>query len=50
LLPDLRERYPGLPLPTINGAFASSRLFEALARLLQAFAERAPLLIFIDDL
>ena len=40
MLPDLRERYPGLPLPTINGAFASSRLFEALARLLQAFAER----------
>jgi DNA-binding SARP family transcriptional activator len=50
LLPDLRERYPGLPLPTNNGAFASARLFEALARLLQAFAERAPLLIFIDDL
>ncbi len=50
LLPDLRERYPSLPLPTINGAIASSRLFEALARLLQAFAERVPLLIFIDDL
>jgi DNA-binding SARP family transcriptional activator len=50
LLPDLRERYPGLPLPTSNGAFASSRLFEALARLLQVFAEKAPLLIFIDDL
>src|SRR6266571_6353455 len=38
LLPDLRERYPGLPPLIINGAFASSRLFEALARLLQAFA------------
>ena len=50
LLPDLCERYPDLPPTTINGAFASSRLFEALARLLQAFAERAPLLICVDDL
>ena len=50
LLPDLRERCPDLPALTINGAFASSRLLGALARLLQAFAERAPLLIFVDDL
>jgi len=50
LLPDLRERYPDLPPPTINGAFASSRLFEALARLSQALASRAPLLIFVDDM
>ncbi|TME02134.1 MAG: hypothetical protein E6I80_20450 [Chloroflexi bacterium] len=39
-----------MPPTTINGAFASSRLLGALARLLQAFAERAPLLIFVDDL
>src|SRR5437588_1525078 len=32
LLPELREWYPDLPALTINGAFASSRLFEALAR------------------
>ncbi len=50
LLPDLRERYPDLPPPTINGAFASSRLFEALARLSQALASHAPLLIFVDDM
>jgi len=50
LLPDLRERYPDLPPLTINGAFASSRLFEALARLSQALASRTPLLIFIDDM
>jgi DNA-binding SARP family transcriptional activator len=50
LLPDLRERYPALPPPTINGAFASSRLFEALARLFQALASQAPLLIFADDI
>src|SRR5947209_8809839 len=50
LLPDLRERYPGLPPLTINGAFASSRLFEALARLSQALASQAPFLLFADDI
>src|SRR5947209_2432802 len=50
LLPDLRERYPDLPALTINGAFASSRLFEALARLLHALAAQAPLFMFADDL
>jgi len=50
LLPDLRERYPDLPPLTINGAFASSRLFEALARLSQALASQAPLLLFADDI
>jgi len=50
LLPDLRERYPDLPPLTINGAFASSRLFEALARLSQTLASQAPLLIFVDDM
>jgi DNA-binding SARP family transcriptional activator len=50
LLPDLRERYPDLPPLTINGAFASSRLFEALARLSGALASQAPLLMFVDDI
>jgi predicted ATPase len=50
LLPDLRERYPDLPALTTNGAYASSRLFEALARLSQALASQAPLLMFADDL
>jgi DNA-binding SARP family transcriptional activator len=49
LYPDLRCRYPDLPPPTINGAFASSRLFEALARLSLALASQAPLLIFADN-
>jgi len=50
LLPDLRERYPDLPLPTVDGAFDSARFFEALARLVEAYAAQAPLLIFVDDL
>jgi DNA-binding SARP family transcriptional activator len=50
VLPDLRQRYPDLPPPTIDGAFASSRLFEALARLSHALAAQAPLLIFVDDM
>ena len=50
LLPDLREHYPDLPPPISNGALATSRLFEALARLAQALASRAPLLIFADDM
>ncbi len=50
LLPELRNRYPDLPPPTINGAFASSRLFEALARLSRALASETPLLIFADNM
>src|SRR5260221_1423135 len=50
LLPDLRERYPDLPPLATNGTFASSRLFERLARLPQALAREAPLLIFADDM
>jgi DNA-binding SARP family transcriptional activator len=50
VLPDLRERYPDLPPPTIDGAFASCHLFEALARLSHALAAQAPLFIFADDI
>src|SRR5437764_2433155 len=50
LLPELRERYPELPPPTIEEAFDSSRFFEALAHLGEAYAARVPLLIFVDDL
>src|SRR5256884_6042903 len=42
-LPDLRDRYPGLPPLIIHGGLASSRLFAALARLSQALASQAPL-------
>jgi tetratricopeptide (TPR) repeat protein len=50
LLPELRGRYPDLPSPTVDEAFDSARFFEALARLGETYAARAPLLIFVDDL
>jgi DNA-binding SARP family transcriptional activator len=51
LLPELRDRYPDLPLPSTGDPnLARSRLFEAVARLGQALARRKPVIIFIDDL
>src|SRR5579863_9558645 len=49
LLPELRDRYPDLPLPLEDEPVARNRLFEAVARLGQALAARAPLVLFIDD-
>src|SRR5215471_16916147 len=52
LLPELRERYPNLPLPTsgLGEAEARMHLFEAVARLCQALGEQAPIVLFLDDL
>jgi DNA-binding SARP family transcriptional activator len=49
LLPELCDRYPDLPAPTGDKSVARNRLFEAVARLGQALAARAPLVLFIDD-
>jgi DNA-binding SARP family transcriptional activator len=49
LLPELGDRYPDLPAPTGDKSVARNRLFEAVARLGQALAARAPLVLFIDD-
>jgi DNA-binding SARP family transcriptional activator len=49
LLPELRDRYPDLPVPEGDRSLARNRLFEALARLGRALAARAPLVLFIDD-
>ncbi|HZU03849.1 MAG TPA: AAA family ATPase [Ktedonobacteraceae bacterium] len=49
LLPELCERYPDLPAPIGDKSVARNRLFEAVARLLQALAARTPLVLFIDD-
>ena len=50
LLPELQERYPDLrPLPLLD-EMAQARLFEAVARLLEALAAaRGPLVLFLDD-
>ncbi|MDP8922166.1 MAG: AAA family ATPase [Chloroflexota bacterium] len=50
LLPELRDRYPDLPVPAGDEAAARARLFEAVARLGQAQARRAPVVLFVDDL
>jgi DNA-binding SARP family transcriptional activator/tetratricopeptide (TPR) repeat protein len=49
ILPELRDRYPDLPEPTQEEATARQHLFEAITRLGQALAKRAPLVVFIDD-
>ena len=50
LLPELRLRYPDLPAPTQDEISGRLRLFEAVARFLDALAERAPVVLFLDDL
>jgi DNA-binding SARP family transcriptional activator/predicted ATPase len=49
ILPELRDRYPDLSEPTQEEATARQHLFEAIARLGQALAERSPLVLFFDD-
>jgi tetratricopeptide (TPR) repeat protein/transcriptional regulator with XRE-family HTH domain len=50
ILPELRDRYPHLPVALGDETTARIRLFEAVTRLLQAFCERGPVVLFIDDI
>jgi DNA-binding SARP family transcriptional activator len=50
ILPELRVRYPDLPVPTEDELTARVRLFEAVARLMDALAQRRPLVLLLDDL
>jgi predicted ATPase len=51
LLPELSDQLPGLPAPLmLTEAESRLRLFEAVARAGQALAERAPLILCVDDL
>jgi DNA-binding SARP family transcriptional activator/tetratricopeptide (TPR) repeat protein len=50
LLPELRGRYPDLPAPTEDELTARGQLFEAVARLVDALAQRAQLVLLLDDL
>jgi tetratricopeptide (TPR) repeat protein len=49
LLPELRERFPGLPKPTVDEGIGRTRLFESVARLILALCARGPLIVFVDD-
>src|SRR6266487_510902 len=50
LLPELRDRYPDLPVPSTDEALGHNRLFEATARLVQVWAARRPLVLLLDDM
>jgi DNA-binding SARP family transcriptional activator len=50
LLPELRDRYPDLPVPSTDEALGYNRLFEATARLVQLWAARRPLVLLLDDM
>src|SRR5713101_6206895 len=50
LLPELRDRYPDLPVPATDEALGHHRLFEATARLVQVWAARRPLVLLLDDM
>ncbi|MEJ2555115.1 MAG: AAA family ATPase, partial [Anaerolineae bacterium] len=51
LLPELRARYPDLPLPMAGDAnFVRSRLFAAVATLGNALAARRPAVFVLDDM
>jgi WD40 repeat protein/DNA-binding SARP family transcriptional activator len=50
LVPELRLRYPDLPAPIQDELSGKLRLFEAVARLVQVLAQRAPLVLLLEDL
>jgi hypothetical protein len=50
LLPELRDRYPDLPVPATDEALGHNRFFEATVRLVQVWAARGPLVLFLDDM
>src|SRR5437764_87024 len=50
LLPELRVRYPDLPVPSEDELSAKGRLFEAVVRLFEALTRRAPLVLLLEDL
>lgn len=51
LMPELRARYPDLPLPmTGDASFVRSRLFSAAATLGSALAARNPVVFVLDDM
>ncbi|OGO67921.1 MAG: hypothetical protein A2Z37_08260 [Chloroflexi bacterium RBG_19FT_COMBO_62_14] len=50
LLPELRDRFADLPPAPLESELDRTSLLEALVHLTLALAERAPLVLFMDDL
>jgi len=51
LMPELRARYPDLPMPLTGSAnFVRARLFEAIATLVSALAAGHPCILILDDM
>jgi DNA-binding SARP family transcriptional activator/tetratricopeptide (TPR) repeat protein len=51
LMPELRARYPDLPMPLTGDAnFVRARLFEAIATLGNVLAVRHPAVLILDDM
>jgi DNA-binding SARP family transcriptional activator len=50
VIPELRQRFPGLPMPAAADPGEAWRLFEGLAQLLTAIAGERPVVIAIDNL
>jgi DNA-binding SARP family transcriptional activator len=51
LLPELRNQFPGLPMPLVpSDSTEGWRLFEGVAQLVLALAAERPLVVLLDDL
>jgi DNA-binding SARP family transcriptional activator len=51
LLPEVRVRYPDLPLPSDDKQIGKMHVFEAVARLVEALGQRGgPLVVVLEDL
>ena len=50
IVPELRELFPDLPEPSLEGEGARFRLFDSLVRFLRSAAAARPLLLVLDDL
>lgn len=50
LLPELRDRFPDLPVSVAGEELGHHRLFEAITRLFRRLAADCPLVLLLDDL
>src|SRR5260221_4965139 len=50
LLPEMRDRYPDLPVSSTDETLGHNRLCEVITRLVQVWAARRPLVLLLDDM